>query len=63
MKRASVKMMGAVIISFAICYMLAMFRSLYFYLMDKNIPNTVTQISRIMILTNSSVNFCGVCFS
>ncbi|XP_020895486.1 octopamine receptor beta-2R-like [Exaiptasia diaphana] len=60
--KASVKMMGVVIITFAICYMLAMFRSLYFYIMNRNIPITVTYISRIMILVNSTVNFIVYAF-
>lgn len=61
-ERSTVKMMGAVIIGFVICYLIAVFRSLYFYIMNKTIPITVTQISRIMILTNSSVNFVVYAF-
>lgn len=60
--RASVKMMGVVIIAFAICYVLAVFRSLYFYIMNRNIPIMVTYISRMMILINSTINFIVYAF-
>lgn len=61
-ERASVRMIGAVIIVFLLCYGLATFRSLYFYIMGRNIPGVVTDISRILLLTNSSVNFLVYAF-
>ncbi|KAK3707187.1 hypothetical protein QZH41_007163 [Actinostola sp. cb2023] len=61
-ERASVKMIGAVIIAFLLCYVLAIFRSLYFYIMNKTIPETVTHVSRILLLTNSAINFLVYAF-
>lgn len=61
-ERASVKMIGAVIVAFILCYTLAIFRSLYFYVMDRQIPVIVTQMSRILLLTSSSVNFVVYAF-
>lgn len=61
-ERASVKMIGAVIVAFILCYMLAIFRSLYFYVMNRQIPVIVTQMSRILLLTSSSVNFVVYAF-
>lgn len=56
-ERASIKMIGAVIVVFLLCYILAISRSLVFYILHKDIPHVVTHISRLMLLANSSVNF------
>jgi uncharacterized protein YqhQ len=61
-ERASVKMIGAVIIAFLLCYVLAIFRSLLIYIMHQNLPDTVIQVSRILLLTNSAINFLVYAF-
>ncbi|XP_020892763.1 trace amine-associated receptor 13c-like [Exaiptasia diaphana] len=61
-ERASVKMIGAVIIAFLLCYVLAIVRSLVFYILHIDVPKTVTHVSRILLLTNSAVNFLVYAF-
>ena len=61
-ERASVKMIGAVIVAFFLCYTLAILRSLLVYIMNKHLPVSVVHISRILLLTNSAVNFIVYAF-
>lgn len=61
-ERSSVKMIGAVIVAFFLCYILAIFRSLFMYIMDKHLPLTVVYVSRILLLTNSAINFLAYAF-
>lgn len=61
-ERASVRMIGAVIVAFFLCYALAIFRSLHMYIMHKHLPVTVIYVSRILLLSNSAVNFLVYAF-
>ncbi|XP_048581476.1 histamine H2 receptor isoform X1 [Nematostella vectensis] len=61
-ERATVKMIGAVIVVFLVCYGLAVFRSLYGYIMRRSIPMEVQYLSRLLLLANSAFNFVVYAF-